>query len=302
MDERHRVRTVCTVPENRPRIYVGESGAVWHAIYEASGGQRLEVVDGREADRVREAFGASLFAERKHVLVEHAEAVGAEVFAGLGEEVVCYGSIVGGVKPTKTTRALEKVAEVIMCDQKWAERSVLECFKRRGVHLEGGARVLILTHCSTDLSRARSVAEIARMAGVAKLTESSARKLLGSQKKEMKIWEVCDNLFTGKIAEAMGVAREIEPVVLAANMAENLRVLAAAREAGGGEVLVEKLGVHPYVAKKRVETARRIPAEQIEAALYVATEAEILVRRREESGSGAVARVHAALWPERVGE
>ena len=278
------------------RVYVGGADAVWHGILESANGRAMEIVDGKEENRVVAALGPSLFAEHKLVVVENAGNVSGDTYKNMGEHIECLGSIVGAAKTNKTIDKLKNVAEVVLCDHKWSERAVVESFKKRGIQLDARARALLIETCSFDLSRGRSVAEIARMAGLTNLSEAAARKLLGSQKKEVMVWEVCDNLFANKLAEAMAAAAEVEDIPMLANMVENLRVLLAAKECARAEELVEVVKIHPYVAKKRMETAKRFKEERIAAGLAAATGAEILVRRGYENKLGALVRVYTALF------
>lgn len=287
--------TVNGMSTTRAVIYIGDEGSVWHGITERAGGRRLEVVDGKDTARVLEVLGPSLFATEKTVLIENAGQVSAEIYSEIPEGTTCYGSIVGNVKPSKQVKNLERVVDLVVCDQKWAEREVLLSFKRRGVEPDARAKRLLVEVCVADLGRARSVAEIARMAGIANLSESAARKLLGSQRRDVMIWEVCDNLFAGNLGKAVEASRGIEDVPLAANLAENLRVVLAASECSGADDLVRLLKIHPYVAKKRIETARKLGLENLQRGLAEACSAERMIRRREITAAVALVSVHLAL-------
>lgn len=274
----------------RPTIYVGSEANVWHAVLTWANNGTFDTIDGSDGAALEMALGATLFSETRNIHVTNAQAAKAEWWErGIGSIRACGSIVSQDGTHTKQSKALEKVATIVLCDRRWMTKTINEVFKSREVVLEPAARQTIESRCEGDMSRVRSVATICEMAGINKLGAAAAAQLLGSTRNEAKVWEACDHLLDGRIREATEAAAQSEAVPLAANLTETIRTLLVLRE--GGTVA----GMHPYVQKRRGAQARQYDARALTNALRTATACEHMIRSGEIGPSAAIARVHVDL-------
>lgn len=277
---------------NAVTIFVGTPPNTWHGVVAWAGGTAVENVEGTDPEAVRAALGPSLFATERIIAISGVEKVEPRVLVDLPEGIRCCGTISSSsAKHTKESRALEKVAHVILCDRAWIKKSITQYFKNNNIKLEPDARVLIETACGEDISRARSIAAICTMAGIENVGVGAARQLLGSVQPEAKLWEACDLLLEGKLRPAIEAAEKVEAVPLIAYIAETLRLVLVVREGGGGEIE----GVHPYVLKQRATQARRYSLGQLRGALAGAVDGEHRIRSGETEIAAVIAEIHHRL-------
>ena len=273
-------------------VFVGTPPNTWHGVVSWAGGAVVENVDGSDPEAVRSALGPSLFATERVIAIDGVDKVDPGMLADLPEGIRCCGTIASsGAKQTKESRALEKVASVVLCDRAWIKKSIVQCFKNNNIAIEPEARILIETACGEDISRARSIAVICTMAGIDKVGARVARQLLGSVQPEAKLWESCDLLLEGKLGAALESAESVEAVPLIAYIAETLRIVLIVREGGGGELT----GIHPYVLKQRGVQARRYNLKQLRDALAGAVDGEHRIRGGGSTMAAVMAEIHHRL-------
>lgn len=278
-------------------IYVGEEHAVVHALLEwGEGVSGLTHIDGGDHVRLLEFSGGGLFGGPGYAIVENVEHVPLEVLARVGPGVHLAGGVVRrDSKLTKALKTLSDVVDVVALDRRWIERELTTMFTRRGVTLEPAARKLIAERCSEDLSKARSVAVIAAMAGIDRLGLVRCQQLLGTGRRDSKTYEVVDALLDGARQQALEKASSIEAIPLTIALSETLRQVIAAGELPSAEVVAAKLGIHPYAAKRRVGHHRRWGTTALYNALAVACRVEVAARRGTMGSGEALARVVIAL-------
>ena len=277
------------------QIFIGPAHAVFYAVLEWSGGETYTSIDGRKPDEVREIFNIGLFSERRRYVIfdidKTKETEGG--FLQLSKEVEVCGVVIKE-KPT-SNKTVEKLGEVVLCDKKWAEKTLRQSFSKKNIKVDSETCKLISEKCSDDYGKMRSVVEIAHMAGVSSLDRKGALKLIGSTKPEAKIYEICDHLFDEDLEKALFKGESIEDVPLCMIVSEQTRLLLAARESKTVDEFASFYKMHPFVAKKRYMQAKKYKREDIISALSEACSGEIAVRRRERGGAENLVRVFWAL-------
>lgn len=271
--------------------YVGSEDAVWHAAVAWSNGETFTTVDGNDSAAVDEALQPSLFGGDRRIIIRDIHRVEMGVLSRRPAGVRIAGVITGKAPTGKKVAHLS----ITTCDRAWAQQQIRRIFRDAGLVLEARAGQYLAERLDTDLGKVRSVATVAALCGIDRLDLASVRDLVGEVRPETKIYEVADAVFAGDVANAIIAAGDIEPYPLAANLAESVRVLWAAKVVRDPRELVERFGVHPYVAKRRINQARPFDVQHLEAGLRAACETELLVRQGRCGSREAVARVAFAL-------
>jgi len=273
-------------------IFVGDLANIWHAAEAWAGTRPREIIDGGDRSALEAARSASLFSQERTLIVESAEKTDVSWWTGIGDGISACGTIVSAdAKHTKQSQKLKAHVKVVLCDKRWARAAIREQFSSRGIRLENGAATLLEAACSEDISKAKSAATICEMAGIGALGVSGAKQLLGSTRRESKIWEVCDLLLDGNIGGAIETARGIEAVPLTGNLAETLRTLLVIGEGGEAELT----GMHPYVLQRRKTQMKRWGRSPIRRALHEAVKCEHLARSGAVDSAAVSARIALQL-------
>jgi DNA polymerase III subunit delta len=112
-------------------------------------------------------------------------------------------------------------------------------------------------------------------------------QLLVADAREMKVWTLTDALAAHNQNLAIGSLRHMlddgeQPPVLMATMTRQFRNLMQVKELAEGNVpsdeIARRLRMHPYVAKKTVDTARRFSYERLEASYRYLLDADLAVK------------------------
>lgn len=292
--------SVCTVVHmeqhipNGFTVYIGPGEAVDVALLE----QRLDgaiPVDGADHSAVLAAAGGGLFGGTEQIIVERAELLDPHTAGALA----AHGNVLGTVarSDTKIPKALQWLdahAELVALDRRGVEQLLRTCFTRRGVRVDRDAAQQMLDVGLVDPGRVRSAARIAVMSGLTQVTGRVMTLLLGSTAQSAKVFDVADALWRGEIDVAVETAAGCDPVALALHLCDSAHTLAVAVDADAGTVQ-QLLGVHPYAAKLRVSTARRLGTARVEAALQASVAHFPQVLHGTIGSGGYLARIHLAV-------
>lgn len=183
-------------------------------------------------------------------------------------------------RSTRAYRLLEKKGNVVVCDPmkgqqlaNWAQTR----FKEAGKQADRSVIAYLIGAVSDDLfSLASEIDKLVNYAGNENRITMDAVKAVGSRTTRESIFSLTDSLGNGESEKAVRVLRDLlafgePPIRILAMISRQFRLLLTAREylnLGCSQAeAAQKLGGHPYAARKSTEQARRFTLGELHQAL-----------------------------------
>jgi DNA polymerase III delta subunit len=250
----------------------------------------LLAVAGQEAERIDIAeegseglFVAleslSLFADRRVISVEHADALSEKDLARLGTiDSDAYVVMRAGTVSAAAQRALTPIATI----EKFAKPTgravhsrVADIGKENGVTLGSDVVALLAERAGHDLARVQSVCLQLSIVGISKPKLSQVQTLLGSCAPEGFPWGITDALERRDVRAAIAAADEVEPIAALAYLTNQMNLAARVVEAGirDPREVQDRFGATAFAAGKAMWWVKTV-GSRINEALDVLAQAD----------------------------
>jgi DNA polymerase III delta subunit len=221
--------------------------------------ERIDFLEGTTGRLLELLRSPSLFGGTRHGVVDHLEAsedalVVLEQYAGESDAVVvaCWrGTLRAG--PKKRLEAIGTLLTVTVPVKGDVAVSIKAMAKSEGVVLDAECVEILRSRLGSDWGRMESVLSQLGSSGLSTPTAAMIERLCGTTSGTVAVWDVTDAVSRGAYAEALALATQVEPVVLASWVGKETLAMSRIYEEGwnAGQVASE-LGLHPFRAKKAV--------------------------------------------------
>jgi DNA polymerase III delta subunit len=221
----------------------------------------------------------SLFADRRVIAVEHAEALDEQDLGRLAAfDSDAYVVMRAGTLSAATQRALTPVATIEKFTKptgRAVHGRVAEIGKENGLSLTADVMALLAERAGHDLARVQSVCLQLSIVGISKPKLSQVQTLLGSCAPEGFPWGITDALERRDLRAAIAAADEVEPIAALAYLTNQLTLAARAVEAGIRDArdVQDRFGATAFAAGKAMWWVKSV-GSHIHDALDVLAQAD----------------------------
>jgi DNA polymerase III delta subunit len=242
----------------------------------------LEAGAGRLLELLR---SPSLFGGTRHGLLDHLES-SEEALAALeqympGSDAVVVACWRGSLKAAakKRLEAIGTLTTVAVPVKGDITITIKAMAKAQGVVLDADGIEVLRSRLGSDWGRMESVLSQLGTSGLSTPTAAMIERLCGTTSSAVAVWDVTDAVSRGAYSEALVLATQVEPVVLASWVGkETLTMSRIYEEHWNAGQAASELGLHPFRAKKAVAWVHKRGSRNWNGAIVAAGKLDIAAK------------------------